>query len=55
MEGQYRTAPDSGASTGLRAVVIGLRDATVFNPIYWLVITVAFGLAFWLTGKSHIA
>jgi len=51
----YRTAPDSGASTGLCAVVIGPKDAIVFNPIYWLVMAVAFGLALWLTGKSHIA
>ena len=51
----YRTAPDSGASTGLSAVVMGPKDAIVFDPIYWLVITVAFRLALWLTGKSHIA
>jgi hypothetical protein len=40
---------------GLGAFIIGLKDATLFNPIYWLVIAVAFGLAFWITGKPHAA
>ena len=38
-------------ATGLSAVVIALKDATVFNPFYWLGILLAFGLAFWLTTK----
>jgi hypothetical protein len=33
---------------GLSAIVAGLVEWTVFNPICWLVITLAFGLAFWL-------
>jgi hypothetical protein len=40
-------------ATGLGAVVIGLKDATVFNPIYWLVITFAFGAAFWTVRLSQ--
>jgi hypothetical protein len=35
-------------ATGLSAIVGGLIEATVFNPICWLVIASAFGLAFWL-------
>jgi hypothetical protein len=40
---------------GLSAVLAGLLEATVFNPFYWLGIVLAFGLAFWITGKSRIA
>ena len=35
-------------ATALSAVLAGLIEATVFNPICWLVIALAFGLAFWL-------
>ena len=35
-------------ATGLSAVLGGLIEATVFNPICWLIIALAFGLAFWL-------
>jgi hypothetical protein len=35
-------------ATALSAVLGGLIEATVFNPICWLVIALAFGLAFWL-------
>jgi hypothetical protein len=35
-------------ATGLSAIVAGLVEGTVFNPICWLVIALAFGLAFWL-------
>ena len=36
-------------ATALSAVVGGLTiEATVLNPICWLVIALAFGLAFWL-------
>ena len=35
-------------ATGLSAVLVRLIEATVFNPICWLVIALAFGLAFWL-------
>jgi hypothetical protein len=31
----------------LSAILAGLMEATVFNPIYWLGIALAFGLAFW--------
>jgi len=40
-------------ATALSAVLAGLMEATVFNPIYWLGIVLAFGLAFWITGKSR--
>ena len=40
-------------ATGLSAVLAGLLEATVFNPFYWLGIVLAFGLAFWITGKSR--
>jgi len=35
-------------ATALSAIVAGLVEGTVFNPICWLVIALAFGLAFWL-------
>ena len=40
-------------ATALSAVLGGLLEATVFNPFYWLGIVLAFGLAFWITGKSR--
>ena len=40
-------------ATALSAVLAGLLEATVFNPFYWLGIVLAFGLAFWITGKSR--
>jgi len=40
-------------ATGLSAVLGGLLEVTVFNPFYWLGIVLAFGLAFWITGKSR--
>jgi len=49
--GILRGEVERNHATGLSALVIGLKDATLFNPIYWLVIVVAFGLAFWITGK----
>ena len=39
---------ETNHATGLSAVLAGLMEATVFNPIYWLGIALAFGLAFWL-------
>jgi len=36
------------ATTGLGAVFGGLKDATVFNPLYRLGILLAFGTAYWL-------
>ncbi len=39
----------------LSAVLAGLLEATVFNPFYWLGIVLAFGLAFWITGKHRTA
>jgi hypothetical protein len=42
-------------ATGLSALLGGLLEATVFNPFYWLGIVLSFGLAFWITGKSHAA
>jgi hypothetical protein len=38
---------------GLSAVLAGLLGVTVFNPFYWLGIVLAFGLAFWITGKRR--
>jgi hypothetical protein len=35
-------------ATGLGAVFGGLKDATVFNPLYRLGILLAFGTAYWL-------
>ena len=35
-------------ATGIGAVVGGLKEATLFNPIYWLMVALAFGAAFWL-------
>ena len=40
-------------ATALSAVLAGLLEATVFNPFYWLGIVLAFGLAFWITGKRR--
>ena len=40
-------------ATGLSAVLAGLLEATIFNPLYWLGIVLAFGLAFWITRKSR--
>jgi hypothetical protein len=42
-------------ATGLSALLAGLLEATVFNPFYWLGIVLAFGLAFWITGKHRTA
>jgi uncharacterized membrane protein YdfJ with MMPL/SSD domain len=39
---------ETNHATGLSAVLGGLLEATVFNPIYWLGIALAFGFAFWL-------
>jgi hypothetical protein len=43
-------------ATGLSAVLGGLLEATVeatvFNPFYWVGIVLAFGLAFWITGRK---
>jgi uncharacterized membrane protein YdfJ with MMPL/SSD domain len=44
---------ETNHATGLSAVLGGLLEATVFNPFYWLGIVLAFGLAFWITGKSR--
>ena len=36
------------AAVGLTAILGGLIEAMVSDPICWLVIPLAFGLAFWL-------
>jgi hypothetical protein len=53
--GILRGPVETSHATGLSAVLVGLLEATVFNPIYWLVIVAAFGLAFWITGKPRTA
>jgi hypothetical protein len=53
--GILRGEVERNHAIGLSALVIGLKDATLFNPIYWLVIAAAFGLAFWITGRPHKA
>jgi len=35
-------------ATGLSAVLGGLIEATVSDPICWLLVALSFGLAFWL-------
>jgi hypothetical protein len=40
---------ESGHAVGLSAVVAGLLDATIFNPIVWLLIIISFGVAYRLT------
>ena len=43
---------ETAHAVGLSAVLGGLIEATVaivFNPIFWVVIVLAFGLAFWVT------
>jgi len=42
-------------ATGLSAVLAGFLEVTVFNSFYGLGIVLAFGLAFWITGKSRTA
>jgi hypothetical protein len=48
LRGQVRTSH----ATGLSALLAGLLEATVFNPFYLLGIVLAFGLAFWITGRK---
>jgi drug/metabolite transporter (DMT)-like permease len=48
-------ANESAHATGLSAVVGGLIEATVFNPIFWLGIVLAFGGAFWVVRHSQRA
>jgi hypothetical protein len=48
-------ASGSAHATALSAVFGGLMEGTVSNPLYWLVVLLAFGLAFWLTAKSRRA
>jgi hypothetical protein len=42
----------SAHATGLSAVLAGLIEATVFSPVCWLVIVLAFGLAFWVVRRQ---
>jgi len=51
--GMLRGPVSTSHATALSAVLAGLLEATVFNPFYWLGIVLAFGLAFWITGKSR--
>jgi hypothetical protein len=51
--GVTRVPIESNHATGLSAVLAGLMEATVFNPIYWLGIASAFGLAFWLVRSQQ--
>jgi len=44
--GILRGPVSTNHATGLSAVFAGLKEATIFNPVYWIVIAVAFGLAF---------
>jgi hypothetical protein len=53
--GILRGPVQTSHAIGLSAVLAGLLEATVFNPFYWLGIVWAFGLAFWITGKSRTA
>jgi uncharacterized membrane protein SpoIIM required for sporulation len=40
---------ETNHATGSSAVLGGLLDATIFNPIVWILIIASFGLAYWLT------
>ena len=51
--GIIRGPIETNHATALSAVLAGLLEATVFNPFYWLGIVLAFGLAFWITGKRR--
>ena len=53
--GILRGPVETDHATALSAVLAGLLEATVFNPFYWLGIVLAFGLAFWITGKHRTA
>jgi len=50
--GILRGPVQTSHATGLSALLAGLLEATVFNPFYWLGIVLAFGLAFWITGRK---
>jgi hypothetical protein len=39
----------SAHATELSALLAGLLDATIFNPIVWLLTIASFALAFWMT------
>ena len=41
VRGSVTTGPSH--ATGLSAVVAGLAEATLFNPLYWLGVLAAFG------------
>ena len=53
--GILRGPVQTNHATALSAVLAGLLEATVFNPFYWFGIVLAFGLAFWITGKPRTA
>jgi hypothetical protein len=50
--GILRGPVQTSHATGLSAFLAGLLEATVFNPSYSLGIVLAFGLAFWSTGRK---
>jgi hypothetical protein len=47
--GVLRGHAETKHATGSGALLGGLLDATIFNPIVWILIIAAFGLAYWLT------
>jgi hypothetical protein len=47
--GVLRGHAETNHAIGSSALLGGLLDATIFNPIVWLLIITSFGLAYWLT------
>ncbi len=43
-----RSPVDRNHAIGLSVVYGVFKAATIFNPLYWLGIVLAFGVAFWL-------
>ena len=44
---------ESSHATGLSAILVGVLEATIFNPIYWFGIALAFALAAWIVGPRR--